>query len=132
MRLCGITHWAALVAGLALGAVDRSFAALFFVVALGYGLALSLVALVVEEYSFHRYRGWRDLAALVAAFLENLGYRQLTAVWRLRGLADAARGRKASWGQMTRVGFATVEPGGGPVPQAGPVRSAGEVLTDAR
>jgi cellulose synthase/poly-beta-1,6-N-acetylglucosamine synthase-like glycosyltransferase len=122
----------ALAAGLFLGAVDWSFAVLFFLVALGYGLALSFVALVVEEYSFHRYRGWRDLAvALAAAVAENLGYRQLTAVWRLRGLADAVRGGKATWGQMTRVGFTTAEQGG-PVPQSGPVLRAGEVLTDAR
>jgi ABC-type transport system involved in cytochrome bd biosynthesis fused ATPase/permease subunit len=122
----------ALAGGLLLGAIDWSFAVLFFLVALGYGLALSFVALVVEEYSFHRYRRWRDLAvALAAAVVENLGYRQLTAVWRLRGLADALRGGKATWGQMTRVGFTTAEQGG-PVPQAGPVLRAGEVLTDVR
>jgi cellulose synthase/poly-beta-1,6-N-acetylglucosamine synthase-like glycosyltransferase len=122
----------ALGGGLLLGAIDWSFAVLFLLVALGYGLALSFVALVVEEYSFHRYHGWRDLAlALAAAVVENLGYRQLTAVWRLRGLADAVRGGKATWGQMTRVGFTTAEKGG-PVPQAGPVLRAGEVLTDAR
>ncbi|SDP81141.1 glycosyltransferase family 2 protein [Lentzea jiangxiensis] len=123
----------ALVVGLLLGAVDWAFAVLFFLVALGYGVALSLVALVVEEYSFHRYRGWRDLAvALVVAVVENIGYRQLTAVWRLRGLVDALRGGKAEWGRMTRVGFASAEPAGGPVPGSGPVTHPGEVVPDVR
>ncbi|WP_329791432.1 glycosyltransferase [Lentzea sp. DG1S-22] len=123
----------ALVVGLLLGAVDWTFAVLFFLVALGYGVALSLVALVVEEYSFHRYRGWRDLAvALAVAVVENIGYRQLTAVWRLRGLVDVLRGGKAEWGRMTRVGFASAEPAGGPVPGSGPVTHPGEVLPDGR
>jgi hypothetical protein len=132
----------ALVAGLLLGAVDGTFAVLFFLVAVGYGLALTLVALVVEEYSFRRYRGWRDLAVAVgAAVVENLGYRQVTAWWRLRGLADAVLRRRAVWGQMTRVGFAAADdpvPTGtttaGPVPAAGPVLgpTEGEVVPDAR
>ena len=36
---------------------------------------------------------------------ENIGYRQLTAVWRLQGLWAELRGTKHDWGVMTRVGF---------------------------
>jgi hypothetical protein len=36
--------------------------------------------------------------------LENLGYRQLTVWWRLRGVVSFIRGKK-SWGKMTRKGF---------------------------
>ncbi|PVZ14575.1 glycosyltransferase family 2 protein [Actinomycetospora cinnamomea] len=124
----------ALLLGLLLGAIDWTFAVLFFLVAVGYGVVLSLVALVVEEYSFHRYRGWRDLAAaLGATVVENLGYRQVTAWWRLRGLADSLLRRRARWGQMTRKGF-TATPhatGAGPVPDTGPVLGPTEVA-DAR
>jgi hypothetical protein len=35
---------------------------------------------------------------------EGLGYRRLTAVWRLRGLFGYLRGRR-EWGVMTRSGF---------------------------
>ena len=43
-------------------------------------------ALAVEEFSFHRYHRWRDLVATaIAAAVENLGYRQLHAWWRLQG-----------------------------------------------
>jgi hypothetical protein len=45
--------------------------------------------------------------AVAAAILENFGYRQLHAFWRLRGLIDALRRRPVSWGTMTRAGFTT-------------------------
>jgi hypothetical protein len=38
---------------------------------------------------------------------EGVGYRQLTTVWRLRGLIKYLRGR-SEWGVMTRKGFAGV------------------------
>lgn len=94
--------------GLAFGLLDPSFALLFAAVALGYGVLLSVVSIVFEELTFRRYERWRDLgAALCAAVVENFGYRQLHAWWRLRGLAQALAGRRAEWGDMTRVGFTT-------------------------
>ncbi|WP_432830307.1 hypothetical protein [Dactylosporangium sp. CA-092794] len=42
--------------------------------------------------------------------LENVGYRQLTALWRTMGMWAAIRGGKHVWGEMTRTGFQTVEP----------------------
>jgi hypothetical protein len=38
------------------------------------------------------------------ALLENLGYRQLTVLWRLQGLVKYLRGRR-EWGAMERRGF---------------------------
>jgi cellulose synthase/poly-beta-1,6-N-acetylglucosamine synthase-like glycosyltransferase len=95
-----------LVAGLALGAVDTSFAVLFFLTAYGLGLILTVATLVLEEVSYHRYDRLRDLALLLAwALLENLGYRQVTVAWRLRGIYQYLRGR-TDWGAMERQGFA--------------------------
>ena len=90
-----------------------------------------------QEYSFHRYHRWQDLgAAVTASVVENLGYRQATAWWRLRGLLDALLRRRAQWGQMTRVGFAASGPVAddvvGPVPASGPVLGPSEVVGDAR
>jgi cellulose synthase/poly-beta-1,6-N-acetylglucosamine synthase-like glycosyltransferase len=94
--------------GVGLGAVDVPFAVRFVLVAYGYALLVNLVALTVEEYSFHRYGRWRDLvAAVLASVLENFGYRQLTAVWRLQGLWSAVRGGRRVWGAMHRRGFDT-------------------------
>src|SRR2546422_8815128 len=44
------------VGGLLLGAVNANFALLFMLVAWGYGMLLSLWAVVLEEVSFQRYR----------------------------------------------------------------------------
>jgi cellulose synthase/poly-beta-1,6-N-acetylglucosamine synthase-like glycosyltransferase len=92
--------------GFAFGLVDLPFALLFAAVAFGYGMFVSLSALAVEEFSFHRYHRWRDLgAAVLAAAVENIGYRQLHSWWRLQGLWRFVRGQEASWGVMTRAGF---------------------------
>lgn len=97
--------------GFAFGLLNPEFALLFFLVAIGYGILLSVASIAIEEVTYHRFPGWRDLGiAVVAAVVENLGYRQLHAWWRLRGLFAAMRGREASWGVMTRTGFTTAEP----------------------
>ncbi|GAA2723783.1 glycosyltransferase family 2 protein [Cellulomonas aerilata] len=73
-----------------------------------YAMFVSMAALAVEEFSFHRYGRWRDLAVSVGvALVENLGYRQLTAWWRLQGLWAGLRRREQVWGVMTRQGFGT-------------------------
>ncbi|HEX8391273.1 MAG TPA: glycosyltransferase [Longimicrobium sp.] len=96
-----------LVAGLTLGAINLPFAILFFLAAYGLGAVLTVMTLVMEEASFHRYEGFRDRMLLVLwAMLENLGYRQLTVWWRLRGIWKYLRGSK-SWGSMERRGFGT-------------------------
>ena len=59
----------------------------------------------MEEWSYHRYDRLRDRALLLCwIFLENLGYRQLTVLWRLQGLLGFLRGR-SNWGHMERKGF---------------------------
>jgi cellulose synthase/poly-beta-1,6-N-acetylglucosamine synthase-like glycosyltransferase len=93
------------VVGLILGQVSALFAVLFFSLACGLGILLSMLALMLEELSFRRYGRARDRALLVVwAVIENLGYRQLTIVWRLRGVLSYLRGKK-SWGKMSRKGF---------------------------
>jgi cellulose synthase/poly-beta-1,6-N-acetylglucosamine synthase-like glycosyltransferase len=93
--------------GLVLGEVTKLFAILFFSLACGFGILLSMLALLLEELSFRRYGRMRDRALLVVwAVLENVGYRQLTVSWRLRGVLSYVRGKK-SWGAMERKGFKT-------------------------
>jgi cellulose synthase/poly-beta-1,6-N-acetylglucosamine synthase-like glycosyltransferase len=99
----------AVIASFALGITNVTFFILFAAVAFGYGAFVSMAALAVEEFSFHRYRRWRDLFAAVAAVVvENVGYRQMHSWWRLRGLYRAISGRETSWGVMTRTGFGGV------------------------
>ncbi|HEU4413253.1 MAG TPA: glycosyltransferase [Candidatus Angelobacter sp.] len=98
------------VAGWLLGAMNVPFAICFFLFAYGYGTLLSMFVLLMEEWSYHRYDTLRDrLLLLLWASLENLGYRQLTVWWRLKGLAGFLSGRK-TWGHMERKGFQTQPP----------------------
>ena len=72
-------------------------------VAIGFGMLLSATALLLEEISFHVYQRPSELFRLfLAVIMENVGYRQLTSVWRLIGLFQWVFGRKATWGKMTR------------------------------
>ena len=91
--------------GFAFHLIDLSFALLFVLVAWGYGMLLSLWAVVLEEVSFRRYGRLGDpLRLLGYAVLEAFGYRQLTVWWRLKAFWWAFQGRRA-WGEMTRKGF---------------------------
>jgi cellulose synthase/poly-beta-1,6-N-acetylglucosamine synthase-like glycosyltransferase len=93
--------------GLLLGAIDPPLAALFFAAAYGLGLVLSATALLLEELAFRGYRRPLSRGRLLGwALLENLGYRQLTVYWRLRGIVGQLRGR-TEWGVMHRKGFTT-------------------------
>jgi len=95
----------ALAFGLATGVIDWNFAGLFYLTAYGLGTALTAFTLILEDLSFHRYETFRDRALLFWwALVENLGYRQLTVYWRLRGLWKFLRGKK-DWGSMERKGF---------------------------
>ena len=93
------------IIGLALGVIDIPFAILYFLLAYGYGMLLSVSTLLLEELTFQRYTRLRDRALLVLwALLENVGYRQVTVFWRLRGIWKYLRGNK-SWGAMERRGL---------------------------
>jgi len=88
-----------------LGVLDLQFLLLFVAAAGLYGIFLSVAAVLLEEMSFRRYPGWVDLTKLlVFAVLENLGYRQMLALFKVRAFLDVVRRRRA-WGRMDRSGF---------------------------
>jgi len=94
------------VSHIILGQVDYPFAVTFFFVAVFYGTFISLLAILLEELSEHRYPRPRDILTLtVAGVLENLFYRQYLAVIRVLGFLEYLRG-KNEWGSMERRGFA--------------------------
>lgn len=73
---------------------------------IGLGFMLSLNALLLEEISFHVYKRFSDLGRLFFALLvENMGYRQLTMFWRLRGTMQWLSRQKGHWGEMTRKSY---------------------------
>jgi cellulose synthase/poly-beta-1,6-N-acetylglucosamine synthase-like glycosyltransferase len=88
-----------------LGLLPLSNLLVFFLLAIGLGLLLSVTSLLLEELSFHTYPKFRHVFLLfLASIAENLGYRQLNSYWRLKGLVEWMLGRKAQWGEMTRSG----------------------------
>lgn len=109
-----------LILGLAWGAVDLSFAVVYFLAAYGLGACLTCFALVLEEFGFHRYETTKDRLILLGwAVVESVGYRHLTVWWRVRGLVQFFRGG-AGWGRMQRQGFTQQ-----PVTPAGPATGSG-------
>ncbi len=92
------------------GWISWETAGVFFCLAVGLGVLLSTSALVLEEMSFHVYPRIRDLLKLfLVAVMENFGYRQLTVLWRIRGLIGWLRGRIPEWGEMKRSSSLTQE-----------------------
>lgn len=96
--------------GLACGFLTPSSALLFFAVAVLFGFLLSVSSVLLEEATISRYPQPGDLARLLAAgLIENLGYRQLTLLWRVQAIVQVLLKRQRGWGEMERRGFQRVE-----------------------
>jgi cellulose synthase/poly-beta-1,6-N-acetylglucosamine synthase-like glycosyltransferase len=97
------------VIGFLLNLISLKVALLFFIVSVVFGILLSVSALLLEELTLRRYPSVKDLLKLLlAAVIENLGFRQLMTLWRAKGLIDGIR-KKQGWGAMERKGFQTTQ-----------------------
>lgn len=96
----------------ALGVLSLDFMISFLLVAIVWGVLLSVAAVALEELTFRRYPLRREVLRLtIYGLIDNFGYRQLTNMWRVQGLWQFFRGEK-TWGAMPRVGLArTPSPG---------------------
>ncbi|MGB5131466.1 MAG: glycosyltransferase [Steroidobacteraceae bacterium] len=75
----------------------------FITAAFALGVMLSTSALLLEELSFRTYPKARHLLTLfLVSVLENFGYRQINAFWRLQALFGWLAGREIKWGVMKR------------------------------
>ncbi len=89
-----------------LGVLNVDFFILFMILAIFFGVFLSVAAVLLEEISFRRYPGWEHLARLVLyGVLENFGYRQILALFKVKAFWDFLRGHRRTWGRMEREGF---------------------------
>lgn len=85
--------------------LNTPFALLFFFLAVIIGIMLSLMAVLLEEYSERRYPHLRHILILFAfAWLENFFFRQFMALVRAGAFFSVIR-RKQEWGRMERRGF---------------------------
>jgi cellulose synthase/poly-beta-1,6-N-acetylglucosamine synthase-like glycosyltransferase len=105
------------VIGLLLGLVSPMAFALFLVLAVLYGMIVTLAAAVLEDATMNRHPAWSDLRRiLLYAVAESFGYRQLGHLWRVEGIWQLVR--KSEWGAMERKGLS--RPGPAPPTPAGP------------
>jgi cellulose synthase/poly-beta-1,6-N-acetylglucosamine synthase-like glycosyltransferase len=87
----------------------------FLLMSLGTGVLMTTCSLLVEELSFKTYLRSRDVAWLFyLGIIENLGFRQVMAFWRLEGTYKWIRGSEFKWGEMTRVASWQAEPSAKP------------------
>ncbi len=91
------------------GNFDFWFFLPFLTIAVLWGIFLSVSSVAMQDIEFRWLSRWRSLQRLITyAVMENLGYRQLTLVWRLQGLVGWIFGRQ-KWGAMPRKGFSDNE-----------------------
>lgn len=103
--LIELVGYALFIYYVASGQVDYPFAASFFLLAIVYGMLLSLTAILLEEYSLQRYPRLSDIVVIAAfGILENLVYRQWLALVRVKAYWDIVRGNN-EWGAMEKKGF---------------------------
>ena len=85
-----------------LGIVDLHFMITFFLVAVLYGIILSVGALLLEENTFRKYPRVSQILKLFAyAVLDNFGYRQLNTIYKVEA-TFGYRKNKSSWGSIKR------------------------------
>jgi len=89
---------------LVFGMVPPTLYILFVCLALMYGGFLSVGAVLLEDLTFRRYPGYRDLSTLLLyAFLENIGYRQVILYFRFQGMLRFLSGFR-HWEKVIHVG----------------------------
>jgi cellulose synthase/poly-beta-1,6-N-acetylglucosamine synthase-like glycosyltransferase len=100
-----VTGYVMMIVSLAMGWINLYFFMIFLMLAVVLGIILTMFALLLEEITVKKYLDIKDIGRLLLlGIIENLGYRQVVTVWRMRGLWDWLKGQK-SWGKMTRKKF---------------------------
>ncbi|MEN9653906.1 MAG: hypothetical protein RL235_18 [Chlamydiota bacterium] len=78
--------WIYVIIVACLGALNVPFFLLILAVSFGFTALYSIFCLSIEEFSFRKYPSLKSLTILLLCnLIENIGYRQCTVYWRLRG-----------------------------------------------
>lgn len=81
---------------------------LFLWLSIVLGIEITLLSLLIEEFTIKKYERKIDVARLFFySIIENFGYRQLNLFFRLKGLFSFAA-RNNRWGEMVRKPFTRV------------------------
>jgi len=85
-----------------LGILSYEAVIVFAVLALGCAAVLSIAAVLIDVMSFNLYSSKQIVVLILAAIIENIGYRQGLAVWKLIGTAQHLARRKQTWQRPPR------------------------------
>ncbi|PTL37952.1 glycosyltransferase family 2 protein [Alkalicoccus saliphilus] len=95
-----------IIAGLFFGLVDAHITGLMIVVTILYGSLLSALAVLLEEWTYHKYEELRSIIILYLwALSETFWYRPFMVWAQFLGIIAAFK-KKHSWGTMQRKGLA--------------------------
>lgn len=76
-----------------------------FLLAYLYGIFFSLSAVLLEQISYKRYKGFKEIGLMVFySFIEQFCYRQMTVWWRVKAFWNFKKGSK-QWGTIKRSSF---------------------------
>ncbi len=87
-----------------IGILNLDIFIMLFVVAVLYGMFISILSIFLDEKYELQYSNKEILKLIIYAFIENLGYRQLGAFWRV-GAYISLIFNKTGWGTIKRKGF---------------------------
>jgi cellulose synthase/poly-beta-1,6-N-acetylglucosamine synthase-like glycosyltransferase len=101
-----------------LGILGAEWLLLFLAATVLYGVFLSVTAVLLEENAYPRCQGWVELSKLiVCGIVENLGYRQMLSLFKVKATWDALRNRgtddPAKRVTFSDSGTRAAEPAGG-------------------
>ncbi len=102
IEVCGYAGFAVLIF---LGEINHPFALLFFLLAVVFGIFLSILAVLLGEYSSRRDPRLSYVFTITLfSFLEHFAYRQFISLARAKAFLDFFRG-KQEWGAIKKKGF---------------------------
>jgi cellulose synthase/poly-beta-1,6-N-acetylglucosamine synthase-like glycosyltransferase len=105
--LLELLGYATIILAAVLGALSQRFFIQFLLFGYAFATLISVGSVLLEEMNYRRYGSWREVARLlVYCLFEHFPYRQMTMVWRLRGIWEYLRG-DLSWHQVKRTGAST-------------------------
>jgi cellulose synthase/poly-beta-1,6-N-acetylglucosamine synthase-like glycosyltransferase len=99
-----VVGYSTIILAAVLGCLSHEFFVEFLLFGYAFATLISVGSVLLEEMNYRRYTRWRDVAFLLTYCLfEHLPYRQLTMLWRLRGMWEYLRG-DVRWHELKRTG----------------------------
>ncbi|KAA5532179.1 glycosyltransferase family 2 protein [Taibaiella lutea] len=107
IELSGILYYIFLIVT---GGVNYQYAILLLLFVYSYSIMITTIAILWDQIAFRHYKSWKEVLFLCStALFEFVLYHPLVVIFSLRGYYYFLTGKKHSWGNMQRQGFAQVK-----------------------